>query len=457
MIVELGNVPRQRVLALAAALDDEDRGVALLDGRGWEGTFLAIDPIEEIRIDHEDSFVRTAAFLDHAAAWDAERPRGWGGLRPAPRWMGYIAYECARSIERAAWTRGQGVDDRPPPIGRAAVFRRFGAVARWAPQTSRVAIEGEDERAVGRLRRELERTVALPAPSTLFLTPSDDDDAHLRRIRRALELIGEGDLYQVNLARRFEGATEARATSVLAGLLQQTDARYGAALDFGDHALASSSPERFLDVQKGTGHLKRVSVRTTPIKGTRPRGIDAEDDARLALALAADPKERAELTMIVDLERNDLGRVAELGSVRSAREARLQTSRTVHHRVHDVFATLRTGEGPGDLLRATFPSGSVTGAPKTRAMEVIAELEASRRGAYCGTIVGFSPGGDLRASMTIRTVVLDRARAVAHYHAGGGIVADSDLAREVDETRWKARQVVQSFSNRAERSSAKRE
>src|SRR5262249_38316161 len=144
--------------------------------------------------------------------------------------------------------------------------------------------------------------------------------------------------------------------------------------------------------------------------------------------------------MVVDLERSDLGRIAEIGTVRVLGPARIETSRTVHHRVRDVVA--RTNVGLGAIFRATFPSGSVTGAPKVRAMETIAELERDRRGIYCGAILAIDRGGGARASMAIRTLVVDRAAGLAEYQAGGGIVAGSIPEREVEETRWKSRQVM---------------
>ena len=233
-------------------------------------------------------------------------------------------------------------------------------------------------------------------------------------------------------ARLYEGACDARATAILDALHQRGRARFGAAFDCGDHVVASASPERFLEVRG-----RRVV--TSPIKGTRPRGVDAESDRAQLDALSHDPKEIAELTMVVDLERNDLGRVARTGSVRVLGEPRIESTRTVHHRVHDVAGVLRDDATLGELIRATLPSGSVTGAPKVRAMEIIATLEPTRRGLYCGAIFALDGAGGLVASMAIRSVV--RQGGIARYHAGGGIVADSDPDREVAETGWKARPV----------------
>ncbi len=441
MIVELGPRPRARLIELARALDREGRGVALLDGDGWGGVELAVDPADEVRVPlGRDALARVASLLDALSSPSAPRASGWAGRPAASRWIGYVAYEAARALERPSWTRGGGKDDRPPPIGEALVLRRFGAVARRDEATGIVAVEGDDAADVARLAREIDRPIpALAPPQPLALAPADPDSAHRARIVRALELVARGDLYQVNLARTFEGRSASTATELLASLRARASARYAAAIDFGDHVVASTSPELFLELDPPrAGRARRV--RTSPIKGSRPRGRDAREDLALREELDRDPKERAELVMVVDLERNDLGRLATIGSVRVCGEPRIETSRTVHHRVHDVVARLPLGVDLGAVFAATFPSGSVTGAPKVRAMEVIAELERSRRGVYCGAILSIGRDGGARASMAIRTAVAEGGRVV--YAAGGGIVEASDPDREVDETRWKARQVI---------------
>jgi anthranilate/para-aminobenzoate synthase component I len=428
MILELGPISRASLLAAAQAADADGRGVALLDGDGWGATELAIDPVDEIRL-------RSGTLPEITAAFDRLRSPsegGWAGRRSAARWIGYLAYEAARGLERPAWV---GVDLRTRATGEALVLRRYAAVARRDPKSGIVALEADDERSARALVDALHAPRrAIPA-ARIALSPIDSDDAHVARIERARSLIARGDLYQVNLARTFEGRCDAPATSVLAALVRRGRARFESAIDFGDHAIASASPELFLEVRGD-------AVTTSPIKGTRPRGDDADRDRALAAELAADPKERAELVMVVDLERNDLGRFAQYGSVRALDEPRIESSRTVHHRVQDVVARRRPGTTLGGILAAVFPSGSVTGAPKIRAMEVIAALEARRRGIYCGAILTIGRDGGLRAAMAIRSVVLDRLGGRAEYHAGGGIVDGSVAEREVAETYWKARAVL---------------
>jgi anthranilate/para-aminobenzoate synthase component I len=203
---------------------------------------------------------------------------------------------------------------------------------------------------------------------------------------------------------------------------------WGAFLDFGGFALLSNSPECFLS-RSGD------RIATRPIKGTRPRRADAVLDAAEVEALRADPKEKAEHLMIVDLERSDLGRVARTGSVAVSSFGAVESFATVHHMVSEVSATLKEGTGLAPLLRATFPGGSITGAPKLRAMEILAGVEDGERGPYCGAIGFFHGARKVELSIAIRTAVASGGRAL--YSTGGGIVADSDPGREWDETELK--------------------
>jgi para-aminobenzoate synthetase component 1 len=200
--------------------------------------------------------------------------------------------------------------------------------------------------------------------------------------------------------------------------------------------VASASPERFLRVEDG-------DVETRPIKGTRPRGATPAEDRARAQELLASAKDRAENVMIVDLMRNDLGRVCQYGTVRVPAVCRLESYRYVHHLVSEVRGRLRPELGPVDLLRAAFPGGSVTGAPKVRAMEIIAELEPTARGPYCGALgyIGFD--GAMDTNLLIRTFTV--ARGWIQFPVGGGIVADSDPRREYEETLHKAEGLVRAL------------
>ncbi|MBI4881865.1 MAG: aminodeoxychorismate synthase component I [Planctomycetes bacterium] len=249
-------------------------------------------------------------------------------------------------------------------------------------------------------------------------------------VERVREYITRGDVYQVNLAQRFAAEFRGDPAAVYQRLRALNPAPFAAFVDTGAVHILSSSPERFL-------LLEGDAVETRPIKGTRPRTGRALEDERLKQDLMTSAKDAAELAMIVDLLRNDLGRVARFGSVEVAEAARLTTHATVFHREATVRARLRPDAGASDLIRAAFPGGSVTGAPKIRAMEVIEELEGVRRGPFTGSIGWIGFDGDLDLNIAIRTLVIEEGRA--HFHAGGGVVLDSDPEAEYEETLAKAR------------------
>jgi para-aminobenzoate synthetase component 1 len=248
-------------------------------------------------------------------------------------------------------------------------------------------------------------------------------------VARIHDYIAAGDVYQVNLSQRFETRMTAPPLDVYGRLRAVQRVPFGGYVDLGSEHLLSNSPELFL-------RRRDARVITCPIKGTRPRATGAAADHAFSAELRRDSKERAEHVMIVDLERNDLGRVCRTGSVRVERLADCVPFDTVHHLVSTVAGTLRPAVTAGDLLRATFPSGSITGAPKIRAMEIIDELERAPRGFYTGALGWIDASGDCDLNVTIRTAIA-RGDTLA-YHAGGGIVADSCATRERDELYLKA-------------------
>ena len=249
------------------------------------------------------------------------------------------------------------------------------------------------------------------------------------RVRRAHEYIAAGDIYQVNLTHTLESSWDTPPGEFYP-LLRGSDAPPCAAyLSLGDTAVLSASPETFLRIADGT-------ISTRPIKGTRPRGADAHSDQAAARELLDSPKERAELVMITDLLRNDIGQVCEYGSVAVPSLCRLETFAHVHHLVSTVEGRLRPGISPIAALRACYPGGSITGAPKKRAREIIRELESSPRGIYTGAIGYIDWSGNAVFSIAIRTLVIRGGRAT--YGVGAGIVADSDPQREYEETLHKA-------------------
>jgi para-aminobenzoate synthetase component I len=252
-------------------------------------------------------------------------------------------------------------------------------------------------------------------------------------ILRAKQYIAAGDIYQVNLSQRFQCEVEAAPTKLYRALRKSNPAPYCAYLDIGEAQILSSSPECFLNI-----HDRHVVTR--PIKGTRPRGATSKEDARIAAELLASSKDNAELVMITDLERNDLGRVCEFGSVHVSELVRVETYATVHHLVSTVEGRLRSDVSPVDCVRACFPGGSITGAPKIRAMEIIDELEPYARGVYTGAIGFLGYNGLTHLNVAIRTVV-QQGRELT-FHAGGGIVADSEPDAEYAETFAKAQGIL---------------
>ena len=250
--------------------------------------------------------------------------------------------------------------------------------------------------------------------------------AYCAAVRRAKEYIAAGDIYQVNLSQRFQCDGAASPVEVYRALRAANPAPYAAYLDIGEAQILSSSPELFLKINGR-------QVTTRPIKGTAPRATDPS-------VLLHSPKDNAELVMITDLERNDLGRVCEFGSVRVPELVTVESYATVHHLVATVTGTLRPDVTPVDAVQACFPGGSITGAPKIRAMEIIDELEPHARGVYCGAIGYFGPNGEAQFNIAIRTAVQQGSRLT--FHAGGGIVADSEPEAEYEETLAKARGIL---------------
>ncbi len=387
-------------------------------------SYVAAAPVDVVT--SLDPFAGSTSFAD-------------GELSRAPRFIGVIPYEARRELERARW---RSAEERAEPSWTEPRWLRFPAVLRIDGDSGEVLAIGESDAAISRLAAAASSVAPPPAPVTLAAKDADAPERHLERVRRAVELILEGDLYQVNVARRLDVLLEGDWLDGYAALAERAPAAFGAALDLGEVRVLSTSPELLL-----RGPCVRGGVNgwlaTEPIKGTRPRGRDAPSDGDLARELDADPKEQAELAMIVDVERSDLGSVAALGSVHIARPPEVVTHRTLHHRKSLITARLGEGVSREELLRRMVPSGSVTGAPKIRAMEVIAALEAHRRGLYTGAFGYAAHDGSFTLAMAIRTAVLTGSGTSwrGDYFTGGGIVADSSPERELVETRWKALQV----------------
>jgi anthranilate/para-aminobenzoate synthase component I len=364
----------------------------------------------------------------------------------APLWLGLLPYEAFRpSLERAAWSKEER---RPAPLLECHVWRRYEAAFAIAPGEPTWLVA--DEVAIGALSQVALAAGALAAepaadapPRALAISVAEPPEAHRARVRDVLRRIRDGELYQVNLARRFELAYDVRAPvdwiSLYAALCREFPARFSFLVPFDEGVVVGASPELALSAEPTPDCTAFASVLTSPIKGTRARGRTPTEDAARRLELERDEKEIAELSMIVDVERNDVHRIARRGTV-SASPFRTEALRTVFHRVADVEGLVAPGTSRRQVLAALLPCGSVTGAPKVRAMEVAATLEAARRGLYTGAVGVLTRSGRLRLAMAIRTMVFDRDGA-GDYWVGGGIVADSDPDRELEETLWKSEQL----------------
>ena len=323
------------------------------------------------------------------------------------------------------WFISQGVPARGPAARRARAGERLDAIlARAAarPQPGRPSRASASAPAAGH-----------PLPGQAAVTSSHSRDDYLRMVRRGIDLVRAGDIFQVNLAQRFAANLAVDPVALHALARGTNPAPFAACLDLGDAWLASMSPERFLQVTRGV-------VRMHPIKGTRRVTDRPEADLHAAADLQASAKDRAENVMIVDLVRNDLARVCAPESVRVESLCRLERYRTVQHLVSIVAGRLRPGLGPLDALVAALPAGSVTGAPKHRACEIISELEGCARAAYCGSVgyVGLDGAADF--NLLIRTLVVGPGGL--SFAAGGGITAASDPAAEYAESLHKAEGVL---------------
>jgi para-aminobenzoate synthetase component 1 len=413
----------------AHRLVDDGRSTRLLT-TGRPPLHLGTDPFAAI-----DTLVAALGAGPDAPS-DPDLPPLTGGL------IGMLSYDLARRIEdlgvRARDDRGAAALSLRIAEVVVAVPRdrdRLLLLARPLPASlavgdaearARAQLEAVRDRLAGLARRRTPPAAPIIVPAQPAWT-SLPRAAHLAAIDSVLGHIARGEVFQVNLAQRLSARWPGDVHDLYRALRDASPAAFGAALP--DTGIASISPETFLTVD-----ADRVTTR--PIKGTRPRARDAALDAALADDLATAVKDRAENVMVVDMERNDLGRVCVPGSVTVPELTRVEAHPTVWHLVSTVTGRLQPQVGYGDLLRATFPCGSITGAPKVAAMRLIEQLEPVRRGPYCGA-VGFLSHGRARLSVAIRTAVLGSDRVVDHG-AGGGIVADSDPDQEHAESLDKA-------------------
>lgn len=379
-------------------------------------------------------------------------------------WVGFFSYDLIHRIERlsfrapmehsfplfeltfyretllydhdlAQWTARYLMEEEENHSS-SAILRHLESRRKWVeeisknakPSPSSLPFLGSEEEAMGETIAGEEGTLS-PRRDSLNVISTFSREGYEKAVRRALDYIAAGDIYQVNLSQRFSGRL-LFSPEILALRLFLSPSPFRTYLRHDRRAILSTSPERFLRV---VGR----EVETWPIKGTRPRGRTEEEDHRLRQELLDSAKEKAELVMITDLHRNDLGRVCQYGSVTVPTPRLVESFPTVHHTRSTVHGILQDDADLVDLLKATFPGGSVTGAPKIRACEIIEELEPVARGPYCGALGWISVQGEMDLSMAIRIVAIEEDRFA--FHVGSGIVAESDPALEYEETLHKAK------------------
>ncbi len=407
---------------------------------------FACDPLEVLVVEQDcrdDPFEAVAARLAHYPTVENRT-----GLPFSGGWVGYLSYEAGARIENIAPTNPAGTTLPLMRLGlydNAVLFdhhtgRWYALAVDWPDEAGFDRPSAEDR--IEQLCKLLDSAAALELPAQAATeTPKPDwrREEYIAHVLTAKKYIAAGDIYQVNLTHRFTARTDATPLRLYLNLRCANPADYAALLSWGNCAVLSSSPELFLELRDGR-------VITRPIKGTRPRTSDVLLNAIRRRELACSEKDRAELNMIIDLLRNDLSRVCEVGSVRVESAGELETHPTVFHRVAAITGRLRADAGAVDLLRATCPGGSITGAPKIRAMQIIDELESVQRGVYCGSIGYLGLDGNMVMNIAIRTMVAQHDQV--HIHAGGAIVADSDPLEEYEESLAKAEGMFRALETR---------
>lgn len=364
------------------------------------------------------------------AAWpdDISLPFGAGAL-------GFISYDFGRLLE--VLPTGATADISLPSLEMGiytwSVVSDHSTRRCWLVSHPDITVAERD-----RVQHLLDREPEEPGPFQLQapFQPEQSSDAYQRSFRRIKDYIHSGDCYQINLAQRFSARCSGDSLQAYRQLRAACPVPFAAYIESADHRLLCLSPERFLSVRNG-------AVETRPIKGTRARGATAEEDAALAQELQACLKDRAENLMIVDLLRNDLSRSCALGSVRVPELFKLETYPNVHHLVSSVTGTLDAQHDALDLLAASFPGGSITGAPKIRAMQIIEELEPVRRSLYCGSIGYIGCEGQMDLNIAIRSLV--HQDDTLYCWGGGGIVDDSEGEAEYQETLTKVRVLMEAL------------
>ncbi len=396
----------------------------LLDGEGWDSRVLAFDPEYTLTVEDASPFKELRRVLAPEGSAEERSPAEGGSAL-----FGYLSYDAARYLERLPTLAG---DDLQLPVARFIMPRYAVGAGPKGVWASVPAGEG-----AGFVLRALHQATTLPDEARLGCALRVPDsslgrEGYLRAVEEVKEYVRAGDVFQVNISQRFEVPFSRDPLALYGALRKRNPSPFGGMVSFPGFVAVSSSPERLVRLEG-----RRASTR--PIAGTYPRGTGA--------ALLLDPKERAEHAMIVDLERNDLGRSAAYGTVRVEEFMTTETYSHVVHIVSEVLGELAPGRDAVDLLAGMFPGGTITGCPKVRCMEIIEELEPVRRGLYTGSFGYLSTNGSaMDMNIAIRTILLKDG--IAYAQAGGGVVADSVPAREYRESVAKAAALLECLGAR---------
>ena len=417
-------------------------------------SFLAAQPLlylqhryEEMYIHHEDGSieVQQKAPLDVFAKYEERYTRAYTQTLPFHGgWMGFLSYDFHQQVEKIPQTT---IDDLQTPTMGMGLYDGVFVYDHEEECLLITALGIGEQTAQERIdywQRHLQQTTFLTTkieyqPQARTIADDVTAESYAQAFTKLKAYIEQGDLYQMNLTHRLQMSLEEEPLQLYLRLRALNPAPFAAYLQFSETTFVCSSPERFIQVRDGI-------VTTRPIKGTRKRGHDAASDYQLKEELWNSEKDRAELLMIVDLERNDLAKIAQSGTVTVPELYTVETYPTVFHLVSTVTAQLRETVTPAEIIAATFPGGSITGAPKIRAMEVIDELEVHRRGIYTGSIGYIDCNRNLDFNIVIRTIVCHNKQA--YFHVGGGIVWDSTVEFEYEETFQKAAALIAALQKR---------
>jgi len=442
---------KSRITDLYRAKRDTYPYILASTARGNNSRFdiLFAHPQQSLEIYEKDKSEIDPGFLDSLDSWwlqdridtaDEANSPSLDSLPFTGGWFIYLSYELAAEIEPVLDLPPAAEDD---PIAMAV--RCPCAVIYDHQRNQHIAVAEEDYHyLLDTIEHDFNDALQTGASSanqqtiTVRKISEADTAPYLEQVARIKQYIVDGDIFQANLSRpwQLEIDEDTSDITIFNNLARSNPGAFAVLARLPAATVISSSPERLVSVHNGT-------IETRPIAGTRPRSDDHAIDSQLAAELMAHPKEKAEHIMLIDLERNDLGRICIPGSIKVNELMTLETYQHVHHIVSNITGRLREDVSPADIIRAVFPGGTITGCPKVRCMEILAEMEQQARGAYTGSIGYINRNGDMDLNILIRTLVRKGSRI--SFRAGGGIVADSDAEHELAETRAKAKGLLRAF------------